>query len=96
MKCPSCNVDRKSEDFYGKDRCYKCIYDEKVLNIPPKPYECKKCRICDEQLMTSRPIYCSDECLIQGRANLRSNYWHKKLQITGLSFKESTGYSTEY
>lgn len=72
MQCSCCKEDRKKEDFYGKENCYKCVYHEKMKKLPKR-----KCKMCKAVLGNRRWVYCGDECAQAGAAILKKNEWTK-------------------
>lgn len=74
MICPQCNIDRKVEDFLGKQRCYKCIYQEKIKTRFPK-----KCPLCSKDVLDKGCKYCSDECAYEANLIKKREYWTKKV-----------------
>lgn len=74
MLCPSCNIERKMEDFFKKDRCYKCIYIEKTKIVANK-----KCIVCGDFCSPERLKYCSEACMAIVAKEKKKNFWTKKL-----------------
>jgi len=74
MLCPSCNIERKVEDFFKKDRCYKCIYAEKTKTIANK-----KCIVCGNFCSPERLKYCSEECMASVAKQKKKDFWTKRL-----------------
>lgn len=74
MICPECKVDRKQEDFFGKDRCYKCIYAQKTNTTPKKSYVCL---MCGKDRPSHRDKYCDEECAYQAGKIKKDNHWSK-------------------
>jgi endogenous inhibitor of DNA gyrase (YacG/DUF329 family) len=68
MICPNCKKDVKWEDFYGKDVCYKCMYERKIKNKK------RTCVICREDLPKNRWVYCSKKCGEIGALTKRDAY----------------------
>lgn len=75
MICPECKEDRNERDFYGKELCYKCIYQYKIKNR----IHDKKCRECGKKVPEPRWIYCSTECGVLGNDKLKKQNWVKRL-----------------
>jgi hypothetical protein len=79
MICPSCDEERKKSDFYGKEKCYKCIYQDKLGKVESKRTD-KVCKICGEHCEEGRWSYCSDKCARDGKRTHDANYWTTKLK----------------
>lgn len=79
MECPGCSQDRKQADFFGKLRCYKCIYEEK-LKVNLKKNMVKKCGICDKLLTQSQKRYCSLDCVYESQRLHNENYWTRHIK----------------
>ena len=81
MICNQCQQDKDVKDFQNSNICYKCIFKNKY-HPPDKEIvsEHKLCKICKNQIPTSRLIYwkasyCSDECAKSGKNLHNKNYW---------------------
>jgi hypothetical protein len=77
MLCSGCGKDRPEKDFFGKETCYRCKYQEKLNQIDPK--KIKKCRQCFAPLRSNRWIYCSQACAHLGERKLKREYWTNQL-----------------
>lgn len=77
MICPKCQKDVESKDFYGKDKCYKCITLERLKTVKAVK---RVCKLCKNDLPTNRWRYCSDKCLEIASLKRRREY-KKKLYI---------------
>lgn len=82
MICPSCTVERDEKDFFKKDRCYKCIYAEKI-----KGCIFKKCEVCGNKCPSDRIKYCSDACLKVITKKKKKEYWTKKMRSAKRRFE---------
>jgi hypothetical protein len=78
MLCPKCLTERPPQDFLGKEKCYRCVYSEKICKNPPLK---RSCRICEAELPKSRWIYCSLKCSVKGDALHTKNYWVRNIKI---------------
>lgn len=78
MLCPECQVDRKDNDFLGKENCYKCQYKKKVENYNPIiKVKCKQCS--KEFIKSNRWVYCSWQCQQESEAKQKKGYWTNNL-----------------
>jgi len=81
MECPKCKIDRQLADFLGKDICFKCIYREKIKNLPRKKTD-RLCPLCNEIVPSNRLIYCSEKCKdAQDRIRSLQKYYDKKMKL---------------
>lgn len=64
--CKDCKVDRKINEFLGKETCYKCQYTAKLAMIG-KRKKIRYCHQCHTRLANNRWAYCSDECAAEGK-----------------------------
>ncbi len=72
-RCPKCDRSHPEEDFFGKDICFKCVWNEK------KREKVRRCEICLSIIPSSRWTYCSKECAIKGHIIQRPLHWTKKI-----------------
>ena len=75
MKCPKCKEVRDKKDFFGKKKCYKCIYKEKILLLS----RFRKCKMCGKQLQKDKWAYCGNKCSVAGKIKHRLEYWTNQL-----------------
>jgi hypothetical protein len=86
MICPECSVERKINDFFGKERCYKCIYKEKTKNVKVVKKEKFLCYICDDVLPFGRRKYCSERCVKKANDIHNKTYWTRTLNIMNVQW----------
>lgn len=58
MICVSCKIDKDSKDYYKNEKCYKCVYIEKIKAKKKN----RLCKICNKKITDNRWAYCSDNC----------------------------------
>lgn len=88
MKCPKCGNEYEIFDFFGRDKCYRCIYLEKVSNLK-KTKKIPKCKICEKTIPHNRWTFCSDECLSKDRREP----WYIKINIYKIPWKNYSKWS---
>lgn len=81
MICPECLVDHKEADFFGKDRCYKCIYKEKTKNSPQRP-KIVFCKVCGKEVPPGRRKICSEKCAGYEMDIHNKTFWTRKIVFT--------------
>ena len=87
MICPDCKKACDEKDFIqNQTSCFRCSYAKKKLTDSILKEETLKCKICQKELLLDsnlkkrqRTIYCSDSCAKQGRTEMNSNHWTRKL-----------------
>jgi len=82
MRCPGCDLEVPEGDFYGKEKCYKCVLKQKTLPIIQKKKADvhQKCKVCKRRLPKNRWAYCSDECSWVSVDSYQKNYWSRKVK----------------
>jgi hypothetical protein len=75
--CPTCRISHPKKDFYGKELCYKCIYNQKV-KVKKKE---NMCVVCGKNKPQGRSKYCSKECSLQVDIVRQKSMWYRKLTI---------------
>lgn len=85
MICPECLVDHKESDFFGKERCYKCIYKEKTKGISTKS-KIVNCKVCGKPVPPERRKICSEKCAGHEMDVHNKSYWTRKIIFTKLSW----------
>lgn len=73
MICPKCLTERKESEFYGKEECYKCVYNSKIISKGKSTH----CKICGKVLPHGRRINCSEECARKSQDTQMRSYWTK-------------------
>lgn len=75
--CTVCLFSKPISDYINKnDKCYKCVYAEKIAllggnDIRLKPR--KPCKMCKKTLPNQRWTYCTQECA--RKAKKESRHW---------------------
>lgn len=82
MRCSGCGNNYDESDFFGKEKCYKCIYNEKV-SIKDKKEKCNYCKICKKKVPKGRWIFCSEEC----SEIEHKEPWYYKINIYKISWE---------
>ena len=85
MICSGCNEDRKEADFFGKLKCYKCIFKEKT-QVKPKVKQKGVCKICGGELPFGRRKFCGEKCIEEGQKLHNQNYWIRNINCQGVEW----------
>jgi hypothetical protein len=79
IRCIECLEEKKEEDFYLVNTCYRCQYKKKSKEKKAMPK--KICKHCGGILRGFRWIYCSEECADEGKRTANKNYWVKNVDV---------------
>ena len=77
--CDGCNTDRKEDDFFHFEICYKCIYKAKMIKAN-KERLLRTCRICHKVIPSNRTVYCNSTCAEVGIRQQKREYWTNKVK----------------
>lgn len=80
MKCKKCQQSKPKKDFIRSDKCYRCVYAEKLKLSIKVATRNRQCKICEQKLPQNRWAYCGEECAAIGDMKRHKNHWSRNLK----------------
>ena len=90
MFCTGCEEERAQKDFMlDHDKCYRCIYREKLKQCGGARRRCKICKII---IVGYRAAYCSNKCAKVGLEKDRITRYKDRMKLELIKDQEKNAH----